>query len=183
MVVNSLIMGVSFKTRWGSYLVWTEYTFTKDNKFDILEVRFRSLPWRQDVLKKLFFSLLNLLWLAHKRQQKDIRARRMAYLTQFSVPTLLNPMINKMADEASAILLLICSHEAWGKVAYTGPRPCAYACAYVDPVFTCQSYDMGISTRRTNFVVRFTCAYAYALCRPSFHLLTHVLVPMLMLMR
>ena len=105
----------------------------------------------------------------------------MAYLTQFSVPTLLNPMINKMADEASAILLLICSHEAWGKVAYTGPRPCAYACAYVDPVFTCQSYDMGISTRRTNFVVRFflclclcfmstqfslaytcACAYAYA---------------------
>ena len=89
-----------------------------------------------------------------------------------------------MADEASAILLLICSHEAWGKVAYTGPQPCAYACAYVDPVFTCQSYDMGISTstRRTNFVVRFSCAYAYALCRPSFHLLTHVLVLTLMLM-
>ena len=27
-------------------------------------------------------------------------------------------MINKMADEASAILLLICSHEVWVKVAY-----------------------------------------------------------------
>jgi len=29
----------------------------------------------------------------------------MAYLTQFSIPALLNAMINKIADEASAILL------------------------------------------------------------------------------
>ena len=43
---------------------------------------------------------------------------RMAYLTQFSIPALLNPMINKMADEGSAILLLICLHEVWFKVAY-----------------------------------------------------------------
>ena len=35
-----------------------------------------------------------------------------------SIPALLNPMINKMADEASAILLLICSHEVWVKVTY-----------------------------------------------------------------
>ena len=42
----------------------------------------------------------------------------MAYLTHFSIPALLNPMINKMADEASAILLLICSHEVWVKVTY-----------------------------------------------------------------
>ena len=42
----------------------------------------------------------------------------MAYLTQFSLPALLNPMINKMADEASAILLLIYSHEVWVKVTY-----------------------------------------------------------------
>ena len=36
-----------------------------------------------------------------------------------------------------------------------GPRPCAYACAYVDPVFTSQSYDISISTspRRTNVSV------------------------------
>ena len=39
--------------------------------------------------------------------------RRMAYLTQFSIPALLNPMINKTADDASAILLLICSHGVW----------------------------------------------------------------------
>ena len=36
-----------------------------------------------------------------------------------------------------------------------GPWPCAYACAYVDPVFTGQSYDISISTstRRTNLSV------------------------------
>ena len=33
-----------------------------------------------------------------------------------------------------------------------GPRPCVYACVYVDLVFTSQSYDL----------VRFSCAYAYA---------------------
>ena len=54
--------------------------------------------------------------LAHKH--KDVRTRRMVNLTQFSIPALLNPMINKMADEASAILLLICSHEVWVKVTY-----------------------------------------------------------------
>ena len=60
-----------------------------------------------------------------------------------------------------------------------GPRPCAYACAYVDPVFTGQSYDISISvsTRRTNlsvflvlmlmfmstqFSLAYTCAYPYA---------------------
>ena len=60
-------------------------------------------------------------------------------------------MINKMADEASAILLLICSHKVWVKWPMIGPRPCAHASAYVDPVFTCQRYDISISTgtRRT----------------------------------
>ena len=90
-------------------------------------------------------------------------------------------MIDKMANEASAILLLICLHEVWIIVAYDGPRPCAYACVYVDPVFTNQSYDLSISisisTRRTNLSVflvlmlmstQFSlvstcaCAYAYA---------------------
>ena len=62
-----------------------------------------------------------------------------------------------------------------------GPQPCAYACAYVDPVFTSQSYD-STSTRRTNLSVFLvlmlmlmstqfslaylcTCAYAYALVK------------------
>ena len=42
----------------------------------------------------------------------------MAYLTQFSIPALLSTMIKKTADEKSAILLLICSHEVWVKVTY-----------------------------------------------------------------
>ena len=62
------------------------------------------------VISKAWFSL------AHKH--KDIRTRRMAYSTQFSIPALLNPMIKKMADEASALLLLICEHEVWVKVTY-----------------------------------------------------------------
>ena len=60
-----------------------------------------------------------------------------------------------------------------------GPRPCDYACASVDPVFTSPSYDIRISTttRRTNlsvfpvlilmpmstqFSFAYTCACAYA---------------------
>ena len=36
-----------------------------------------------------------------------------------------------------------------------GPRTCAYACPYVDPVFTSQSYNISISTstRRTNLSI------------------------------
>ena len=49
-----------------------------------------------------------------------------------------------------------------------GLRPCAYPCAYVDPVFTSQSYDISISTSTNNEVVRFSCAYAYAYVDPVF---------------
>ena len=49
-----------------------------------------------------------------------------------------------------------------------GLRPCAYPCAYVDPVFTCQSYDISISTNTNNELVRFSCAYAYAYVDPVF---------------
>ena len=56
------------------------------------------------------------------------------------------------------------------------PLRCAYARAYVDPVFTIQSYDTSISTRGTNlsvflvlmlvlmsrqFSLAYTCACAY----------------------
>ena len=61
---------------------------------------------------KAWFSL------PHKHNHKDIHTRKMAYLTQFSIPALLNPRINKMADDSSAILLLICSHEVWVKVTF-----------------------------------------------------------------
>ena len=106
-----------------------------------------------------------------------VKGKSVAHLTEYSIPALLNPMINKMADEASAILLLIFSNEVWVKVTKNWstacPRPCAYACAYVDPFFTSQSYDISISTRRTNssvFLVlmlmspQFSLAYTCALC-------------------
>ena len=58
------------------------------------------------------------VWFTLAHKHKDIRARRMAYLTQFSIPALLNLIVNKMSDASFAILLLICSHEVWVKVAY-----------------------------------------------------------------
>ena len=81
-------------------------------------------------------------------------------------------MINKMADEALAILLLICSHEVWVKVTSDWSTALCF-----NLLFTGQSYDIGISTstRRTNspvflvlmlmltqFSLVYTCAYAYA---------------------
>ena len=93
----------------------------------------------------------------------------MAYLTQFSIPALLNPMINKMADDIAFHMF------AWGrgsKWPMIGPWPCAYACAYVDPVFTGQSYDISTSTntRRTNLSIflvlmstQFSLAYTHVL--------------------
>ena len=39
-------------------------------------------------------------WLSLAHKDKDIRTRRMVYLTQFSKPALLNPMINKMAGQS-----------------------------------------------------------------------------------
>ena len=59
-----------------------------------------------------------------------------------------------------------------------GPRLCAYACAYVDPVFTSQSYDISISERRTNLAV-FSSSCTYAYVDPVFICFTDVLVLML----
>ena len=44
--------------------------------------------------------------LVHKQKHKDIHTHRMAYLTQFWIPALLNPMINKMADEDDVLVLM-----------------------------------------------------------------------------
>ena len=108
----------------------------------------------------------------------------MAYLTQFSIPALLKPMINKMADEASAILLLICSHDVCVKVAYDWPTALCLCMCLCRPSFHLSELRHEHKHKhKKNVLVRFSCAYAYALCRPRFHLLTHVLVPMLMLMR
>ena len=78
-------------------------------------------------------------------------------------------MINKMADDIAFHMF------AWGrgsKWPMIGPWPCAYACAYVDPVFTGQSYDISTSTntRRTNLSIflvlmstQFSLAYTHVL--------------------
>ena len=86
-----------------------------------------------------------------------------------------------MADKALAILLLICSHEVWVKVTSDWSTAYAYACAYVDLLFTSQSYDIGISTitRRTNSPV----FLVLMLMLTQFSLFTHVLVLMLKLKR
>ena len=55
-----------------------------------------------------------------------------------------------------------------------GSRPCAYSCAYVDSVFTSQSYDISTSIRRTNLSVFLV--LMLMLMSTHFHLLTHVLV-------
>jgi len=67
-------------------------------------------------------------------------------------------MIKKMEDEASAILLLICTHEVWVKVTYDwSGTSFLYACAYVDPIFTSQRYDISISTREERTCPFFLC--------------------------
>ena len=111
------------------------------------------------------------------------RAEWHLYLTQSSIPTALNPMINKMADEASAILLLICSLKVWVKqvkVTYDWSTALCLCFCLVDPVLTSQSYDISISisTRRTNtsvfpelmlmspvFSLAYTCACVYSYAR------------------
>ena len=116
--------------------------------------------------------------LVHKHKHKDIRMGGMAYLTQFSIPALLNPMINKMTDASSAILLTICSHKVWVKVTYDWSTALCLCLCLCRPVFTSQSYDISFSTstRRTTLAVflvlmlmlmstqfsfAYTCACAY----------------------
>ena len=105
-----------------------------------------------------------LVWfsLAHKHKHKDIRTRRMAYLTQFSIPALLNPMVNKMADEASAILLLICSHEVWVKVTYDWSTALCLCLCLCRPRFHWSKLPHKHKHKqKKNELVRFSCAYAY----------------------
>ena len=100
----------------------------------------------------MWLSTLSLVLTRARISIRTIRTCRMAYLTQFSIPALLNPMINKMADDIAFHMF------AWGrgsKWPMIGPWPCSYACAYVDPVFTGQSYNINISTstRWTNLSI------------------------------
>ena len=101
----------------------------------------------------------------------------MAYLTQFSIPALLNPMINRMANEVSAILLLICSHKVWVNVTYFWSTALclAHACVYANPVLQHKHKH-----KKNERVCFFFLCLCLCLCNHSFHLLTHVLVLMLM---
>ena len=45
-------------------------------------------------------------WFSLAHKHKDIHMHRMAYLTQFLIPALLNPMINKVADEDDVLVLM-----------------------------------------------------------------------------
>ena len=100
----------------------------------------------------MWLSTLSLVLTRARISIRTIRTCRIAYLTQFSIPALLNPMINKMADDIAFHMFVWGQGSKWPTI---GPRPCTYACAYVDPVFTCQSYDISISTstRWTNLSI------------------------------
>ena len=101
--------------------------------------------------------------LAHKHKlnkHKDIRMHRMAYLTQFSILALLNPIINKMADEA--ILLLICSHEVWVKETYDWSTALCLCLCLSRPRFHQSKLRHNHKHKhKKNELVRFSCAYAY----------------------
>ena len=88
----------------------------------------------------------------------------MACLTQFSISALLNPMINKMADDASAILLLICSHKVWVKVTYdwfTALCSCLCLCRPSFHQSKLRHKHKHKHKHKKNELVRFSCAYAY----------------------
>ena len=88
-------------------------------------------------------------------------------MTQFSIPALLKPMINKMADEASAILLLICSHEVWVKVTYDWSKALCL-CLCLCRLRFHRSKLRRKHEHKKNELVRFSCAYAYAYVDPVF---------------
>ena len=56
------------------------------------------------------------------------------------------------------------------------PRRCAYACAYINPVFTSQSYDISVSTstRRTNLSVFLVLMLMLMLMSTQFSLAIHM---------
>ena len=92
---------------------------------------------------------------------------RMAYSTQFLIPALLNPMINKMANKASAILLLICSHEFWVKVSYDWSTALCSCLWLWWPRF----YKLKLRHKhehKKNQLVHFSYAYVYAYVDPVF---------------
>ena len=133
---------------------------------------------RTIILKQLVTQLTERTFKAWFSLAHKISIRTMAGLTQLSIAALLNPMMNKMADEASAILPLMCSHEVWVKV--TQQIAFCLCLCFCRPSlhqsklrcnhkhkhkknelvrFSCASVLMLLSTQ---FSLAYTCAYAYA---------------------
>ena len=81
----------------------------------------------------------------------------------------LNPMINKMADEESAILLLTCSHENLVKVTYEWSTALCLCLCLCRPCFHWSKLRHKHKRKyKKNELVRFSCAYAYAYVYPVF---------------
>ena len=73
------------------------------------------------------------------------------------------------ANASSVILLLICCIRSGSKWPMIGSRPCAYSCAYVDPVFRSQTYDLSIKHKnKKNDLVRFLVLMLNAFVDPVF---------------
>ena len=70
------------------------------------------------------------------------------------------PMINKMADDEYAILLLICSHEVWVKVTYHWSTALCLCPCICRPCFHLSNLQHKHKHKK-NELVRFSCAYAY----------------------
>ena len=105
--------------------------------------------------------MIPLAWfsLAHKHKHKDVHTRRMAYLTELSIPALLNPMINKLTD---TILLLICSHEVWVKVTYDWSTAFCLCFCLCRPSFHLSKLQhKHTHKQKKKKLVCFSCAYAY----------------------
>ena len=82
---------------------------------------------------------------------------------------LLNPMINKMAGEASSILLLICLHEVLVKVTYDWSTVLCLCLSSCRPRFhESKLRHKHEHKHKKNDLVRIFCAYAYACVDPVF---------------
>ena len=78
-------------------------------------------------------------------------------------------MINKMADEASAILLLICSHEVWVKVTHDWAKAlCLFLCLRRPRFHWSELRHKHEYKHKKNELVRFSCAYTHAYVDPVF---------------
>ena len=144
---------------YGIFALVSPTSFREETSGDVAKFRLfsqatTSRKWSNRELKA-WFSL------AHKHKHKDVRTPRMAYLTKFSIPALLNPMINKMVDEVSAILLLICSHEVWVKVTYDWSTALCLCLCVCRPSFHQSKLRHKHNHKHKNELVPIYCAYAY----------------------